>query len=573
MGRMPQRLASILLLGLLVCTARGALADAIVVSQAMRAETICEIRVEEGLVRSELEIGVGVVRAFANLLPNEVLEPMGIEAGPLDERLPRFFAEDWVLEADGEPLPGRVREVVPRTRVRRDIITGEPLPVADGEEETVLFFVFEHAFEGRPKTLTLRTWQGEGPAGRRGQVGFVTWHLGVPAMDFLYLPPEVVLDLDWADPWFSRFRARNLKRRYDAPLSVFLYVDAFEVRKEVIARPKDLQHWVDLGLEGATTIPVEGQGALKEKVAAFLAEHGELTIDGVPVTPVLDRVHFIRRTLRTTGVIDPPEELPIDSAQLGIIYSAPIASLPQRASLTWDLWSPRIQKVPSVATDEAGGMPTLLTPEDPTLVWQNFLKNPTVPTFADVPPPSDPARIPVLSVAAGLALIGLLLARRRTPALLGGVLALLVVGLFVPVSIGGVPQPVQGAELMQGLLGNVYRAFDFRSESDIYDALARSVDGDMLTETYLETKRALVLENQGGARARVQGVEVQAIDMWGLDDGEGFAATCTWAVAGSVGHWGHIHQRRNRYTAEFTVRSVDGVWKITGLELLDEERL
>ena len=44
-------------------------------------------------------------------------------------------------------------------------------------------------------------------------------------------------------------------------------------------------------------------------------------------------------------------------------------------------------------------------------------------------------------------------------------------------------------------------------------------------------------------------------------------------VVGSVGHWGHIHQRRNRYTAEFTVRPVDGAWKIMGLELLDEERL
>ncbi len=42
---------------------------------------------------------------------------------------------------------------------------------------------------------------------------------------------------------------------------------------------------------------------------------------------------------------------------------------------------------------------------------------------------------------------------------------------------------------------------------------------------------------------------------------------------GSVGHWGHLHQRRNQYEAILTVKPVDGVWKITDLELLGEERL
>ena len=90
---------------------------------------------------------------------------------------------------------------------------------------------------------------------------------------------------------------------------------------------------------------------------------------------------------------------------------------------------------------------------------------------------------------------------------------------------------------------------------------------------YLETRRALEIENQGGARARVQAVEVVAADATPIGDGPGFKGLCTWNVAGSVGHWGHIHQRRNRYEAELTVEPVDGQWKITGLELLSEERL
>jgi hypothetical protein len=55
--------------------------------------------------------------------------------------------------------------------------------------------------------------------------------------------------------------------------------------------------------------------------------------------------------------------------------------------------------------------------------------------------------------------------------------------------------------------------------------------------------------------------------------GAGFRARSTWNVAASVGHWGHIHQRRNQYVAELSVEPVNGVWKITALELIQEERL
>ena len=42
---------------------------------------------------------------------------------------------------------------------------------------------------------------------------------------------------------------------------------------------------------------------------------------------------------------------------------------------------------------------------------------------------------------------------------------------------------------------------------------------------------------------------------------------------GSVGHWGHIHFRENQYEANISVEPVDGAWKISGLELLEEKRI
>jgi hypothetical protein len=126
--------------------------------------------------------------------------------------------------------------------------------------------------------------------------------------------------------------------------------------------------------------------------------------------------------------------------------------------------------------------------------------------------------------------------------------------------------------VMYGLLHNIYRAFDFRDEERIYDTLAKSVAGDLLTQTYLEARRGLELVNQGGARVKVKEIELVELETEPAASG-GFSATATWIVAGSVGHWGHVHQRSNQYRAELDVAPVDGVWKLVGLEILEQERL
>ena len=127
-------------------------------------------------------------------------------------------------------------------------------------------------------------------------------------------------------------------------------------------------------------------------------------------------------------------------------------------------------------------------------------------------------------------------------------------------------------QVVSGLLHNVYRAFDFREEEQIYDVLAKSVTGDLLASIYLETRRGLELASLGGARAKVNQIEMIELAAVPADAG-GFVATATWNVAGSVGHWGHVHQRRNQYRAELGVAPIDGVWKLVALEILEEERL
>ncbi len=565
------------LLALALLAPEPAVADAIVQTRAMLAGTIAEYRIEPGRVVLELEVSAADLPAFPNLLPDPLYEELGNEPRPLAERLPRFFEHDLVVRADGgDPLPGRVLEIGPRPRQRRDPITGEPLPLAEGEEpELAVFGRFEYALPERPAKLDLH-----GPrTGTPVAIGFVAYHQGVAVNDFRYLTPVQTLTLDWDDPWYSRFARRTLRRQNFAPMSGFLYVEPYEVRKEIIARPLDLQRFVDLGIEGVDAIPAEQRPEVTRRIGEFLRDRQAVRIDGAEITPELARVNFLERTLRTSRVVPPDQDVDLVSAVVGTIFVYPTDGLPQEATMEWDLWDDRITRIPVSAVDQAGPLPGVLEPRYRVLTWTNFLKNPRMPALEILAaPPGVLLRSLqwtrwLLAGVLVLAAIYALRARARGGSprwVLVATVSLATGAAFLGAAWTGVSQR-SATEIVHGLLTNVYRAFDYRDEERIYDTLAASTDGAVLEKTYLETRRGLELQSQGGARAKVESVEVVALDLRSAD-GDGFEASATWNVAGAVGHWGHIHTRRNQYEALLTIAPVEGAWKLVDLEIVREER-
>jgi hypothetical protein len=110
--------------------------------------------------------------------------------------------------------------------------------------------------------------------------------------------------------------------------------------------------------------------------------------------------------------------------------------------------------------------------------------------------------------------------------------------------------------------------------------LAKSVDGTLLRDLYLKMRRGLEMQEQGGAVSRVREVLIQdgqgrrpPSPVEATSDARGFGYRCKWTVKGSVQHWGHLHSRTNQYEAVFTVEPRDNAWKITRMEVLNEQRL
>jgi hypothetical protein len=136
------------------------------------------------------------------------------------------------------------------------------------------------------------------------------------------------------------------------------------------------------------------------------------------------------------------------------------------------------------------------------------------------------------------------------------------------------PLPEHAAKIeLQALLHNVYRAFQIPGEEVAYDRLAVSLDGDLLDTVYLRQRAALQQRDRGlGGEGRVYRIEI-------LDsrirrtEARNLHIAARWVAHGTVSHWGHSHPRSNEYQANFVLSpSLEGRWKITGLEFLDARR-
>ena len=597
---MRKKLLPLISLILLILAFSHVNADWINLTGAETAPDIAEITVFDDRVEVALEIYAQDLEVFKELIPDDWLKDVQVERPSLQDRFARFSDQGLRFVTDtGETLQAELRLAEPRLRKDRfspfagmmNPFTRRQVPDAPADKR-VLYAELVYPFgEAAPKTLTMVP-----PLDTEGRptvtIGFIVYHKSVPVIDFRYLGAPSTLTLD-PDPWYSRFDNPNLKRHHKDALMSFLYVEPYEVRHEILTRVKDLAEWMDPGLRGERYIEVDELEPLKQRIGEFLLAKNPVTVDGEALKPILDRTNYVKVGLGGIRILEVPERLEIASAIVGVIISYITDGMPQEVTVDWELFTDQVQRVPATATDPAGPLPTFLTPEDSVHTWTNFLKNYQLPTVhqVDVAGSLGELRVPVVSLVCLVGLFGMLgwtavRVRGRKPLRLSlsvGALFLVAgaaaypfvqVTMSRPASMAGELDDERAAALLETLLKNVYRAFDFREEEDVYDKLALSVSGDLLTDIYLQNRRSMVIQQAGGAQAKIKEVVVEAASAEPVDGGVlRYDLSGRWTALGSVGHWGHLHQRQNRYEAVVTVAAQDGIWKIVGLDLRDEQRI
>ncbi len=578
----------------------SAYADWINLTGSETAPNVAEIYVLDDRVRVKLEVYVGDLDKFDDLVPDEWLRDASGRPS-LEERLERFSREGLqFVTGEGEQLIAKIVTVEPRLRVDRQSPfagminpqTRARVPEAPADKR-VLYVELEYPFDKKPGTLTFIPPLDDDGEIARATIGFIAYHKSVPIIDFRYLGTRANLTLDWEDPWYSKFDNVNLKRHHESALMTFLYVEPYEVRHEILTRVKDLEEWMDLGLRGDEFIEVDELEPLKQRIGEFMLSKNPVTIDGVPGEPILDRTNYVTVGITGIQIVEAPERLEISTAIVGVILSYIHEGIPQEVAVDWELFTDQVERVPATSTDPAGPLPTFIYPDDNVHTWTNYLKNYTLPTVEAVAVKGSVGQleIPVVSAGGGVLLLLLLvviMSRRkrgesnRGPAVAAVLLfaisaaawPFLRLSIDRPAALAGTLRAEQSTVLVETLLKNVYRAFDFREEDDVYDKLALTVSGDLLADIYLQSRQSLAVQQAGGAQAKVKELEIQEAVATRSDGEElGYDVRAKWTAMGTVGHWGHTHIRQNLYDAILTIRSVDGVWKITGMEILEETRI
>ena len=135
------------------------------------------------------------------------------------------------------------------------------------------------------------------------------------------------------------------------------------------------------------------------------------------------------------------------------------------------------------------------------------------------------------------------------------------------------PSEMEAKRILRGLMLNTYRAFMLDKDEEIYDVLARSVAGEFLSEVYLQNREAMRIDTTKGAVSIIDRLDVKSIESMKRQKKGAIAIVANWDVYGSVRHWKHIHFRCNTYKADLTIVPLDNYWKLTSVQLLDEERV
>ncbi len=539
---------------------------------------------------------------FHDLRPNDTdfLEPNVIAQGISLHK--KFIAERFVLrDVSGRPLTGRVVDVQAK-------LPEEGVPLAELMAHQ-LTFELEYEFGLPPEFLTISQQFTDEEAILPSEMQVVLQQEGVGEVLTVELRPGDVesVRLNWESPPLSQEASDKERRQWEAQQKAqtlgitsyssvysFLYIDQSEVRHEILIPLLTLEQSVLLARNEDPFFDLAEQDAARQQIEAYFRTGNPIKIDGQPAQGVVQRCDFYGLDFRDFARQAPRRSVPIASARVGIILSYACLQAPQTVQLTWNRFNNYVYRVETVvfSDDQVSKVTLSRLGGENVLQWTDAGRPSRQPLQPVAVALNAPQNIPVPWLSIVCFLLGTPLAWLgwiRGSKLWGSLLAigfLIFAVVLWPGAIWEFPSPLsrsprlsnsQAKAIFTSLHANIYKAFDFRQESEIYDALAVSIQGDLLREVYLQIQEGLKMQEQGGAISRISEVsllegEMQSAD--GLFDGaQAFAYRGRWNVAGTVEHWGHIHQRTNQYEGVFTIEAVDTAWKVTNIELLDQRRV
>ncbi len=479
--------------------------------------------------------------------------------------------------ADEEKLISTTNTIDVRPRISRKTAASalyQPRP----RSENVVFVDMQFPFNGKPERITFIP-----PLSPDGiplaSLGVVAEHMGVPVTDYRYLSQAETMLPDWDDPWFSKFENPNLTRHHKSPMMSFLAMEPRVVRHEIILRLKDFETWADLGLGAAERLTPNDVARIKSGVSDFLATKNPLAVDGKPMKPETVQVSRIEVGAEGLRVLPDEAEANRKTMLLGVVLSYPVATLPNRVDLAWELFPDGLDVIPITLSDPAGAVPSQIYAADPVVNWNNHLKTwsnpksgPVVVKVAGV------AQVP--SIAFGLGFLCLVCAyyslQRKNGQrliLLGltgafGAAAIVTYSLSNP-STAPNPDEIATRQIVEGLVTNIGTTMlETRNENAIA-AMEPYVEAINRDKVQAEMQRGLSVTLPSGAMARVEAISDLNVESFTTgEDRNQHQVLANWTAHVSGGHWGHLHRQAVSYRGLLDVSRHGDHWMLDDLTII-----
>ncbi len=370
----------------------------------------------------------------------------------------------------------------------------------------------------------------------------------------------------------------------------YLYVEPFQTRFEVLFDAARVMQWIWPDKPQPEKLSAALQQEISDKMASRAEAWCELLVRDVPMTTPQPLAAVIKGLPGNTIPMKEGEEVALNQAMVGLIWEFGTPPGPDELTVKWEGWMPDVKSIPVKTFFGPLSETGELLERIKVFRWRNLGRLPLPSPLAKVPHylTADVVRLPLGGIfwllGGAIFYVFLKVKDRRLPGgsmpyvfvwLLGAVLMsqLLVVPLRTGAGAPLVTEVAEAQAIVSPLLRNVYRAFDHHVESEVYDVLARSVEGELLRKLYLETIQALTLDGREGTRVTIAEFSANVDKVEPNPEGDGFVADCNWMARGIVGHWGHSHPRVNIYNARVTITPNEGEWKLTGLEVQEVRRL
>lgn len=519
----------------------------------------------------------------------ELLEGVDIHAEFLLERFE-------IYDPAGDRLKGKIVEK-PTWKIPEEGLDSGRLI------DYMLDFTFEYSYDEPPEYLTFQNYIIDYNFALPSEVKLVVKQAGsnFPFADILKIKDPRTFQFDWDQPfdnhltgdelreWFDNMREKTLGITSWGGVYSFIYITPREVRHEVLIPLANLNEFLNFEQADPWYLEVDEQDEARPQIEALFSEANPVFINGQVVAPRFDRFDFGGLDVRDFGLQRERKRISLANGRVGVIMSYPTRNIPDKVEVTWTMFSKMLKDVDVVQISpgdkvEKKQFSKYLT--DNTVTWENE-DIPPLPDVVDVKVDLENFReashsslwsILAFSMAGLVFVIGLFSKMTANRILLPCILLLGLGIVLVPIPGIDTLQEEDADQVFSTLHTNLFRSFDYNTEEDVYDALAQTIEGPLLKKIYLDMRKSLEVKEQGGAVSNIERIEIMegeitdaTVDDAALDAPD-FAYRCIWELEGTVEHWGHIHRRTNRYEALFNVRNIDGLWKFTDFQAINEEQ-